>query len=101
MTTVGLLWSRHGALRFIDSYDGIDAPIDEVLRRQMTRSDRGFSVSPILVNAHDVVSDISGVQRRAKYNRRWNYGFIKQLRLWRNKSIAIAHLIALRMSRKP
>lgn len=92
MTTTGLVWSRVGATRFIETHDVVMMPIDNALREWQCVQNRGLSIIPALVTTSGAISDIDVVSaRRSKDGRGLVYGLRKQRRMLRNKLRAWNH----------
>jgi len=86
MMASGLLWSRVGALAFLEQRKGIYIPIDTELREVMIRNNKGYAFWPPLVRQTRDESDIGA---RKMSDRHWSYGLKKQRRLNIGKLIAI------------
>ncbi len=101
MTTSALLWSRGGAKKFLMDNTTVEMPIDHKLREVIVRSGKGLAVWPSIARQSGKGSDIDDVSDKRGYaTRRWFYGFVKQRRLFLNKSIAIMKLIEFRLSKR-
>lgn len=94
MTTGGLIWSRAGAQKFVDSKNLIYAPVDNYLRAWLTKTNTGLAVWPPLLKARDVQSDIDAVPSasRAAPEIHFFYNLIRQRWFALNKFRSIRHL---------
>ena len=76
MGAVGLLWSRQGAIRYLEEALPIVAPFDVLVRDFCYRHDGGFAVDPPLVWFRAVASDIDGVcDRNGKWTETLDAGY--------------------------
>lgn len=73
MRCVGLLWSRRGALRMLDSARSVHAPIDVHLRQRLGITQTGLAVWPASVAAAPGPSDIETAGKRSAEGRRRFY----------------------------
>lgn len=101
MTTSAIVWSRKGARRFVEEYRSIFAPVDNYFRYWLTRQGHGYSVWPAPVTTNDSASliDAAGSSYRQNKDRRWDYGIVKQRRLWGEKLIAVCKKLRFRVQR--
>ena len=95
MTTTGVVWSRTGAAEFLKQtrIHGIFCPVDNFLRYWQTRSGKGYSFAPALVQTTGTGSEIDHNTVRKKHQRAPYYFFSKQARLWQDKCLAIKNKI--------
>jgi len=96
MLATGILWTRNGANLVLEQQEKIKYPYDNYLRILLTKSSNGLSVSPALVKAADVTSDIearSAIKGRSKENRSRLYFIKKQKRVLREKISAIFSIL--------
>lgn len=95
MTTTGIVWTRPGAQRFLDYSKTIYAPVDNTLREWQCKENRGISIVPPFVSTTGAESDIDSgtVKARSKQGRLFSYGIRKQLRLWRQKILAMVNKV--------
>lgn len=92
MSAIGLIWSRAGALDFIENGKEIFAPVDNYYRYWLINNNKGLSIYPPLLTHGGTQSDIdNGKVKRNTTGRHWLYGAIKQKRLWTDKFKAIAN----------
>ncbi len=99
ITTSALLWSRQGALRFMNEYSTVKMPVDNQIREYLIRSNRGFMVWPPLARQVDVTCstiDPSGIRESTflglrNPDRVWNFGYLQRGRFFINKLIAKRH----------
>ena len=96
MLATGILWTRHGAK--IISRDGnrVRYPYDNYLRILLTRRHMGLSVKPAIIfpaDGHSVIDSISAGIRRSYKNRSNLYFFKKQIRIIKEKIIAIISIL--------
>lgn len=90
--TLGLLWSRQGAMAFMNSQytQSISSPIDVTLQSWLSYSGKGLCIYPPLVIANGADSDIDGAnQNRARIGRY----LPRQKRMWKNRYYALKHLL--------
>lgn len=92
MLSTGLIWNRNGAQEFLKQSEVIFAPLDNLMRFWLTRSDKGLTIWPAIARAGGFESDIDQEGARTNTsNRVWHYGFTKQKRLWMDKFLAARH----------
>jgi glycosyl transferase family 25 len=91
MTTTALLWSRAGAEAILADSLPITAPVDNMLRKRLTRSQKGLAFRPPLASTTGANSDIDTRSdiARSKTRRGALYGLRKQRRLWGDKILAL------------
>ena len=102
MTTGGLIWSRVGAEKFVNSQNLIYAPVDNYLRAWLTKTNTGLAVWPSLVKARGVQSDIDVVPSasRETSERHFFYNLIRHRWYVLNKFRSIRHLWAAKLHGK-
>lgn len=96
MLATGILWTRDGANFVLRQNEKIRYPYDNYLRVLLTKNSNGLSVSPALVKAAGVASDIearSAIKGRSKENRSKFYFIKKQKRVLREKILAIFSIL--------
>ncbi len=103
MSTLCLLWNRHGAAQFVAASNQIFAPVDMYLRFAQTRSGRGLAIYPPLVR--QVVGagseiDTSMVPRYHSSRRGLPYFLRKQRRTLQGNIIALQGYIRARLKRR-
>ena len=96
MLATGILWTWHGAT--IISRDGnrVRYPYDNYLRKLLTKGHMGLSVKPAIIfpaDGHSVIDCINAGRRRSYKNRSNLYFFKKQIRIIREKIIAIISIL--------
>lgn len=89
MTTNGLIWSRQGAEAFLSAHKQIYSPVDMYFRDWLLESDMGLAVVPPLVPPRGAESQIDTSDRRARSGRVKFYGLRRQIRLTREKALAL------------
>lgn len=100
MTTAGLIWSRAGAIRFVEEHDRIWTPIDNYLRHWQTRTGRGLAVWPPLVTTEAAGgSDINAIPRSPK-DRLFTHSLRKHRRVLGNKIVALRQMLQFRLVRR-
>lgn len=94
MTTGGLIWSRAGAQKFVDSKNLIYMPVDNYLRAWLTKTNTGLAMWPSLVKPRGVQSDIDAVYSasRSTPERHFFYNLIRHRWFVLNKVRSIRHL---------
>jgi glycosyl transferase family 25 len=100
MLATGLLWSRSGALAFLNSFRNVSLPYDNYLRKLFSGTNKSFSFRPPLVWAGDFCSDIDSeglTRRRSQMNRSKYYFFVKQGRIIKEKLKSIRAMISYRL----
>lgn len=85
--TIGLVWSRKGALEFIEKGLEIYMPIDNFLQVWLTGNSKGLSIWAPLVRPNGFESVID-VNRSTKKNK-LPFRIKKQMRTWKNRVVAI------------
>jgi glycosyl transferase, family 25 len=105
MSTIGLLWSRRGAERFLATRGRIRAPIDAHLRYWQTRAGRGLATFPALVQHHeDGTSEIDGPgtlgRTKSGGARGLGYFLRKQRRTLVGNAIAWRHYLSAQLGRR-
>jgi glycosyl transferase, family 25 len=103
MSTLCLLWSRHGAAQFVAASNRIFAPVDVYLRFAQTRSGRGLAIYPPLVR--QVIGagseiDTSTVPRYHSSRRGLPYFLRKQRRTLGGNMIALQGYIRAMLRRR-
>lgn len=90
MLAHAMIWSRAGAIEYLEAAADLFCPADNMMRYVLTRSNKGFATVPKLVDAGHFDSDISARSggNRATHQRSTAYFFRKQRRLWGEKLIA-------------
>lgn len=90
--TLGLLWSREGAQKFLQStfVRQIGSPIDVSLQSWLCENGKGLSFYPPLVTDSAAQSDIDG----GKNQQRIGCYFPRQKRMWHNRLLAFKHLLS-------
>ena len=93
MLAHAMIWSRAGALAYLEAAEEIFCPADNMMRYVLTRSDKGLALTQALVDAGRFDSDISARSGgdRGAHGRAPGYGLLKQRRLWQEKALAFRH----------
>ena len=90
--TTGILWTRHGAAIISKDKNRVRYPYDNYLRMLLTRGHMGLSVKPAIIfpaDGYSVIDSTSTGIKRSYKNRSSLYFFKKQIRIIKEKIIAI------------
>ena len=93
MTTCAIVWSRAGAADFVRKSDRIFSPVDNYLRRWVSRGARGYSIFPAPIGSQGVASVIKK-EDHLRYNEAIK-NFAKAKRNWSEKLLALIQKISL------
>lgn len=98
MGAFATLWTKQGAIEFLQLKQPIAAPFDNTLQNWLCKSGGGLTLAPPIANVASVDSDIDGSPagaslRRGRSSRQRFHGLTKQKRLLRNRIWAAYHKI--------
>ena len=84
-----MLYSKKGAQEFVENHSHVVMTVDNLFRHIMVRKGGGYAVTPPIARHVGEVSVIDEGKFKYRYkNRAWNYGLLKQRRIWHNRLVA-------------
>jgi glycosyl transferase family 25 len=94
MGAFALLWSRRGALDFLERSETVCLPFDSELQQWLCRAGEGYASSPPIASVSSAESDIDQVDNRgdrapSRHDRDRFFRLKKYRRLWANHAAAI------------